>query len=176
MRLLETADDQEQAKVIIQKQTLAKIERLLRVNGFKEDSMPIELHHFLVGAFSYLMAAPVSKMGYPEVSKFLTSNKTGIKAFVRAVSSKLATASDVDKDFVQELDKISGGLPIVSQKDGHFWIEYILEMDKDATLNDLHEMVDRLKTGLGNRVKDIFGTQVSGVPAIAILANKVKSV
>lgn len=86
MQILETADDQEQGRVVIQKPILVQIEKMLTAAGLDESSMSKISHHALVGALAYLHSAPVSGMKLSEVKSVLRKNKSAFKMLARTIT------------------------------------------------------------------------------------------
>lgn len=85
-RVLEVADDQEQGRVTISHNILEQIEKLVDTMGMGESTMPLVMHHFLVGGLAYLAAAPVSKMRGNELKSLVTKNKAAIRMLAKSVA------------------------------------------------------------------------------------------
>lgn len=95
---IEVADDQEQPRVTIPHATLAQVEKLCESLGMGETTMPLVMHHFLIGGLSYLASAPISKMRGNEVKQFVTKNKAALRMLARSVAKSNPNKEEEDSD------------------------------------------------------------------------------
>lgn len=85
-RTIEVADDQEQGNVVVPTAVLKEMEQLTATLGLGETTMPLVMHHFLVGGLAYLKSAPISKLKTSEVKAFVSKNKAAIRMLARSVA------------------------------------------------------------------------------------------
>jgi hypothetical protein len=96
-RTIEVADDQNQGNVMVPSAVLKQIEKLVESMGMGESTMPITMHHFLVGGLAYLASAPVSKMKTNEIKALVSKNKAAIRTLARSVA-KNTSEQDTSED------------------------------------------------------------------------------
>lgn len=97
-RTLEVADDQEQGNVVVPTAVLREMEKLAESLGLGEGTMPLIMHHFLIGGLSYLKSAPISKLRTQEVRAFVSKNKAAIRMLARSVQKTMPKEADESEE------------------------------------------------------------------------------